>query len=378
MPTVYQVQAISAASDQRPEALQRALEEELRSHGLQGILQIEVVSAVSNETPNLAVFFGNPLAAADERCIADATTALDEGRVVIPLVDAHESVVAALPQVLKRLNALLWEDDGPSRLARAVLEDLGIEERQRRVFISHKREDGLLMAEQLHDELTHHHFQPFIDRFAIAAGEDIQSRIADALEDFAYLLLIESPKAAQSEWVFYESSYALSHYMGLSIISWPDAPELPGTHGLPRVVLSDDDLYEERSYRLLTPKGLARVVAAVEESHARGIVRRKQNLMISVQEALDAAGRAHIPLTQWSLLLTTGNPEVIGVAPRLPTVEDLYHLDQIARSALTGGPRATLVHAARRLTDSRRELLQWAAGDRSISLVPENAVGAYW
>lgn len=330
------------------------------------------------DAPGVVLFFGGAAAATDDVTRDAAREAMRTGRAVIPVTSRPAEFANETPEFLHQFNAYFWDPEGVRGLSRFLLEELGIEEGQRRVFISHRREDGLLMAEQLHDELSHHRFRPFIDRFAIPPGAEVQEGIAEALEEFSFLLLIESPLASDSPWVFYEVEYALSHFMSLCIISWPAAPELPGTPGLPRVRLTDDELVEDHNYNVLSPEALARVVAAVEEAHARGLVRRRQNLLVSVQDALTGAGKAYTPLTGWRLLMNDDHGLVVGVAPRLPEVNDLHELDKAAARALGAARSSVLVHASRRLPMQRQELLSWASGDRTIALVPENAVGRYW
>ena len=163
--------------------------------------------------------------------------------------------------------------DQLEQLVHLLLEELGIEEKQRRVFISHKRDDGLGAAEQLHDTLSHHGFRPFIDQFAVRVGQGVQAEIADALEDHAFLLLLETPLAHTSTWVFDEVDYALSHAMGVLILRWPGEPTpVPGSQGLPRIDLATDEIVPDaHGYDTLTEAGLSRIVSEVEGRPTRGV-----------------------------------------------------------------------------------------------------------
>ena len=152
---------------------------------------------------------------------------------MIPVVSELSRFSREVPAALRPINGFPWSR-GARDLARVLLAELGIEERQRRAFISHKRDDGLGAAEQLHDELSHIGFRPFIDRFAIPQGRDIQAEIADALEDHAFLLFLETPLAHTSEWVFYEVEYALLHTLGTLIVTWPgEVTPMRGSVGPP-------------------------------------------------------------------------------------------------------------------------------------------------
>ena len=193
-----------------------------------------------------------------------------------------------MPPVLHPINGFGWLGPDPARrLARELLVELGIEDSQRRVFISHRREDGLGAAEQLHDALSHRGFTPFIDRFAIRHGADVRAVIADALEDHAFLLLLETELAHDSPWVFDEVDYALSHTMGTLILRWPGhIVPVPGSNNLPRLELDAGEITTDpHSYSILTDPAVDRVTAAVEAAPALGLGRRRRMLLRSIEEA---------------------------------------------------------------------------------------------
>jgi len=304
-----------------------------------------------------------------------------DGVTIIPVVDDLTGFSLQVPDLLSSFNGIEWSGSSPaSRLASAVLEELSIVDRDRRVFVSHRRSDGLAAAEQLHDALSHVRFKPFIDRFAIPPGDDVQRCIADALEDFAFLLVLETPDAHLSDWVFDEVDYALAHAMGLLIVTWPGNPKpIPGSLGVPRLVLETADLVrDEHNYEVLTAEALDRAISEAEAAHARGLVRRRRMLLRSVQEAAESHGGSCTALRDW--VIDVASPlghSVVAVAPRIPASEDLHRLDQ-ARAQVDPSARALLVHAARRLDDSRRRHLEWVNGDRSLQMLPENAIGGAW
>jgi hypothetical protein len=310
----------------------------------------------------------------------DVVSALSAGVTVVPVVEDLARFTQVVPTVLQPINGFAWSGPDPARrLARLLLEEMGVEEVSRRVFVSQKREDGLAAAEQLHDRLSHVGFQPFIDRFAIRTGQPVQETIADALEDYAFLLLLETPLAHTSDWVFDEVDYALSHTLGTLIVSWPGDPTpVPGSIGLPRLYLATDDLARDaHNYDLLTEETLERVVEAVEAAHARGLVRRRRMLVASTEEAAVAGCASCVPLPGWRLRVDhEGTTTIVGTAPRLPTAEDLQRLHEAADEYAPAD--AVLVHSARVLRERRRHHLEWVAGTRALTLTPENAIGGRW
>lgn len=383
MNTVYDIQVIQCDREDWLVELRQALAAELVDVGLHRTVAVTISELpVASNAPSLAIYLGSPAAAKDADVVASVDAALGSGVVIVPVVEDLSRYPSLVPASLAPLNGFAWvRPDAPARLARLLLEELGIEDRQRRVFISHKRDDGLGAAEQLHDALTHARFLPFIDRFAIRTAEQVQEAIADALEDHAFLLLLETPLAHTSDWVFDEVDYALSHAMGALILQWPDDPTpVPGSQGLPRLPLSTDDLTtDDHGYHILSTPALDRVVARVEDAHAHGLVRRRRMLIRSIEEAARAAGATTcLPLPHWRLLVEHASQStLLGITPRLPTAQDLQHLDD-ARSTTVSNPSAVLVHSARVLSQQRASHLTWVAGDRDLELTPENAIGGRW
>jgi hypothetical protein len=381
--TSYHVEVIQVDRQAWLEQLRDALGAELREVGMHSTVTVELDEAPpADDAPAVSVYFAGPSALSDGAVLERIGAAIDDGRTVIPVVADLRDFSSSVPQSLNAVNGFAWDDaESARRLSRVLLEELGIEDRQRRVFISHKREDGLGAAEQLHDRLTHHGFVPFIDRFAIRSGERVQDTIADALEDHAFLLLLETPEAHASEWVFDEVDYALSHTMGTLILQWPGDPApVPGSIRLPRLRLSPSDIIEDdHGYDVLTDPALDVVVENVEAAHAQGIVRRRRMLLRNVEEAALAAGATTcVPERHWRLLVERhGHSTLVGVTPRLPNAGDLQHLDQ-ARTAHPASPSAVLVHSARTLRAPLRGHLSWVAGERDLVLRAENAIGGHW
>jgi hypothetical protein len=381
MPAQYFVEVFHSDRDDWATELADSIASEVIALGVHKSVLVDVTNTSSVGGPAVGVYLGSPASVTDPRILAELGNALSLGRTIIPVVESLANFAALVPPDLAPLNGWEWSGSGPAiRLARRLLEELGVEDRRRRVFIGHKREDGLVAAQQLHDFLSHNGFEPFIDRFGIGIGLDVQNEIADALEDCAFLLLVETPLAHTSDWVFDEVEYALSHQMGMHIVTWPGTvSEIPATNRLPRQVLDSSDLTNEKGYDVFTDDSLEAILAEVEAAHANAIVRRRRYLLRSAEDAARAAGFECTPMEGWRLLVEApAGQSLVQVSARLPTVEDLHGLDN---ARLIGGAvdmPGVLVHSARVLDEERRSELDWAVGTRDLTLIPENAIGGYW
>ncbi len=383
MSVIYRVEIFQRGRTVWRDRLGVSLRRELNAHGLHRALTVEVSEhhIDVDTTPTVAVALLDQDSKLDEDLAMEVSAAVDDGVVVIPVVDDLTVFRDQAPPKLSPHNGFAWHGADPeTELARLLLEELGIEESDRKVFISHRRSDALGAAEQMHDRLTHHRFSPFIDRFAIRPGRNVQAEIADALEQFAFLLVLESHDAHLSDWVFDELEYALAHTMGVLIVQWPGNPaQIPGSDRLPRLILSPGDVItDDHGYDILTEPALDRVVREVEATHAQGIVRRRRMLLVSAQEAAEAAGAECVPLTHWCLDVTSPSGRtIVAVAPRLPLAEDLRRLDE-KRLQIDADADGVLLHAARRLAEPRRRHLEWVVGGRNLEMIPDNCIGVHW
>jgi TIR domain len=379
----YQVQVVQVDRPDWLDALRQAVAAELRAIGVHRSIVVDVTETISppvNEPTVAAVLIG-PASATSPDLNAKVDAVFANGTVAVPVLDDLGTFSSQVPSRLSPFNAFEWSGVDPQRgLARALLEELGIEERNRRTFISHKRADGLGAAQQIHDALSHARFEPYIDRFVIRPGDDVQRRIADGLERHAFLLILETPEAHLSDWVYDEVDYALSHTMGNLIVQWPNVTtQIPGSAGVPRLRLEASDLVKDgHGYDVLTEEALDRLVEAVEAAHANGLARRRRMLVSNVEEAVRATDGKCTPLKNWMLdVLGPAGRAVVGVAPRLPVAHDLQRVDEV-RDQTDPGAAAILVHATRHLSEDLAHHLDWVRGNRSFTLLPDNAVGAYW
>lgn len=383
MTVAYEIHAHQVDQPGWLDDLRQAVAQELLDLGIHKSVEVLIAEtgAPGGPAPAVGVVLVGPAAKTDAAIEAAIAAAAAAGVVVIPVVDDLATFQDQAPSGLAPLNGFEWSGTEPAkRLTRILLEELGIEDRDRRVFISHKRSDGLGAAEQLHDALSHSRFVPFIDRFAIPHGGDVQEHIADALEQYAFLLLLETPEAHLSDWVFDEVDYALSHTMGTLIVQWPGDPTpLPGSNGIPRIALDTSDLTTDpHGYEVLTDAALDRLLREIEAAHAHGLVRRRRMMICSVEDAARAKAGTPVALKDWTIDVTApSGRSIVAVAPRLPNAGDLQRLDQ-AREVIDPAAEALLVHATRHLRDPHREHLTWVTGSRNIDLIPENAIGGHW
>ena len=92
------------------------------------------------------------------------------------------------------------------------------------VFISYARSDGEAFAHRLRQQLEKQHISLWQDRVGMEGGRDWWSQIAEALDDVAFMALIVTPNALNSEIVCKEWRYA--RQQGICVYPIRGAPSL--------------------------------------------------------------------------------------------------------------------------------------------------------
>lgn len=378
----YQISVLSNSRDDWLATLKQSVDETLHALGIRDSVVVDVSKGFEpSDAPSIMVVLLGNDKANNEKFSRDVEWATHKGVVVIPIAENLAIFPNIVPNFLSRLNGFGW-DEGTAvdELVHLLFAELEIEDRTRGVFISHRRFDGSLAANQVHDSLTRRHFTSFIDQFCIPTGVDFQDAIADALENFAFLLLLETPDAHNSDYVFDEVQYASTHAMGALILQWPDVSvPVPASENLPRLVLTPKDFTSTSPpFTELTSAALTRIVKGVEHFHACAITRRRRAGLRSVQESAENAGAICRPLSGHRLSVATPDQEiVVAVVPRLPDSGTLHRLDEL-RQESQAVSRGILVHMTPGFSGSRKEHLDWVIHDRALTMVPVTALDAQW
>lgn len=350
--------------------------------------EIVTLTATADFDPRAAdgvavvVYFGSPAGKASAACCDHLERACNSGFRVLPIVDDKANFSQHIPLIAQRYNAMAWLGDGAvAAIGHAIMEWLGLEDTERRAFISHRRSDALELAEQIHDELIKHRFDAFIDRFDIAPGVVVQQRIHEALEDAAFVVLVESPDAVNSTWVLEEIHYALRNSMGLLIVSLPDVQPIPGTEGLPRFRLRDD-IIDPRN-RTLQDEGLENLMTVIESTHAQMLVHRRQRMIGRALEVVKRDNRFQAEELAGNLMRihresSADSAEtvevIVGFAPRTPRPVDLYKTDVSRLSPPAPDAGIVLVHSSDLLPPNTVQLLEWCIDRRDAVLLSDAAM----
>ena len=321
----------------------------------------------------VVLYLGSKAGSASQMVNSILHTALENSISVLPVVRKSDpgSVTEKLPKSVEFLNAVDWEEDHVQTLA-TLRQMLGLDEKERKVFISYCRAETREVADQLYDALSRRNFEVFVDRFSLLPGADFPKKLDQELADKAFVILLESPGVRKSRRIEHEISYALSHHISILPVAMPgvDSESFPYVAEAFRLPLCSTDLAGDK----LTDESLERILGEVELRHARALRRRREQLLGSLRAKLVKDGGCCRPVEDWAVVASVprGGHSVFSLTPRRPSPGDLYHLHQIHSKASRdagGNLKAALVHASEDIDVAQESLLDWIREGKGLDIL---------
>ncbi|OEE40815.1 toll/interleukin-1 receptor domain-containing protein [Vibrio anguillarum] len=285
MSFIYHLAVLGTPSAEQISELETAVADAVAKFGLRLGDEIgwEVVPA--DFTPNqqrsaAVVFFGG--VGANHPSLQHL---LRSGVPVVPIVSELSRVEKDIPEILRPLNCLSYANNGAKRVATALLECAGLLPKQRRVFVSYRRDEARQAALQMFDALSARHFEVFLDTHSIAPAEDFQTMLWHRLCDSDVLLMLDTPDYFNSRWTAAEFGRALAKGISVLRIGWPEAECSSRLATASRADLDISEL-DPRTGRI-SDFAIGRICLQLEEvrskSHAVRTVNLVSNLRIGIE-----------------------------------------------------------------------------------------------
>ena len=270
-------------------------------------------------TPAAVTFFGGVGVSTD-----GLDTLLASGTPILPVASAEQRISAEIPMELRPLNCLTCANHGMHRIATALLECVGLLPRQRRVFVSYRREGARQAALQLFDALSSRLFDVFLDTHGIAPAEDFQAVLWHRLCDSDVLVMLDTPDYFESRWTSAEYGRALAKGISVLRIGWPGVNPSPRTLTASHIDLSDGGM--DASTGRLTDQVVDRICLQIEFVRGKSHAVRSLNLFSNLRQGIERiGGRVAGVGTHQAVYLTLPNGKNIVVYPTVgvPTSIDL-------------------------------------------------------
>jgi hypothetical protein len=285
---LYELVLTGAPKAAQSSAVEACLSDVLSGFGLH--LGIEVGWSVLPEsfkpapkTSAAVAFFGE---AGGSEIGLDAL--LESHTPIIPVASEPGRISAEMPESLKPFNCLTFEGDGPMRIATALLECLGLLPRQRRVFVSYRRDEAKEAALQLFNLLSSKIFDVFLDTHGILPAEDFQRVLWHRLCDSDVLIMLDTPNYFASRWTSAEFGRALAKGISILRVGWPGVKAAARAATASSLELVDTDV--DMSRGSLSNDALTRIAAQVETVRAQSHAIRSLNVFSALKRDVECIG----------------------------------------------------------------------------------------
>jgi hypothetical protein len=287
---LYDLAVMGAPSGGEIASLEACLSEVIEPFGLR--LSVEVAWSArantfdpSQKTSAAVAFFGKPGASSN-----GVANLLARGIPIIPVAQSATSISADLPDILKPFNCLTFAGDGALRIATAMLECIGLLPRQRRVFISYRRDEAKEAALQLFNHLSGKIYDVFLDTHGILPAEDFQGVLWHKLCDSDVVIMLDTRTYFDSRWTSAEFGRALSKGISILRVEWPGVVASRRTATTSRLNLGAADV--DVATGKLTDSTLGRIAEQVEIVRAQSNAVRRLNLFSALKRDVECVGGA--------------------------------------------------------------------------------------
>lgn len=371
---MYNLVLIHSASERRTADLDALVRRTAARFGVQIDFADPAQMGNLSEMSTVAIYLGSPAASSDPHCQNQVAVALGRRFTVVAVVENLARRAQQVPPELEKIKAIEWPPN-EKELVGAILEGLGIADRERGIFISYRQADASSVAVQLHHALAERGFKVFLDLFEYGKAYDIQAKIAEALEDMVFVLILQSPQMHESHWVDKEITQALESQLPILVLKWADAgvrvEKLDSLPGGMRMVL---DRHRDFDGDRLLPAKVGEILDKVEDDHLEGILRRRKETINAARIAAESKGWTVVERPRWRLemdhTIRALPPRLLQITSRLARGEDLYSVDQVPDRGILGLKWHKLVlQRATELPDYRKRFLEWAIDARDIQVV---------
>lgn len=192
---------------------------------------------------------------------------------IIPIVPEGESF-SLVPKIVAGANGLMEraDDSAMTEIATALLECVGLLRKQRRVFISYRRQESRIAAVQLHDALSAKCFDVFLDTHKIRPGEPFQDVLWNRLSDCDVLIMLDTPGYFDSRWTREEIGRARVKNIHVLRVVWPNNTPNKMTD-LAETIYLEDNQFKESGDQIVEAS-VDEIVLAVERLRSRSIAAR--------------------------------------------------------------------------------------------------------
>lgn len=247
-----------------------------------------------------------------EKVVVDAS-------LVLPIVQGSlDDFNQCVPKIISTYNGLAVseQDKGVKveKIANNILEAFSLLRKNRRVFISYKRDESTSVAIQLYEALERNGFDVFLDTHNIRPSEPFQDELWHRMADSDVVVLLNTSNFLGSMWTTQELATANKLLLGMVVVSWPEHSiknHKDAEISFPIQLKAND--FDNENGRL-NNNIVDQIIKNVESIRARTLAARRDNLISNFMKIAKSKG-CNPQLDSYKIISMTKNNEEIVLVP---------------------------------------------------------------
>ena len=334
---MYQV-VVLGASPSTAQTLTCAIQDRLADLGLAGDA-VAILWDAEGETrnrrlPTFAIVFGDEAMPISPSILRGL---LEESVEIAPVASVKGRVREEIPAELLHINVLFCGSAGgiPERLTSLIFESFRLLRRERKLFISYKRDDSERFANLIYEEFDKQGFDVFIDTRSVPPAVDFQETLWHRLSDADVVVLIDTKGFRAGRWTTEELARANATNIQILHLLWPGQTEDAGSAFSHFMRLAETDFADAAVPQggSVRPECLGRIRSAAENLRARAIAARHRYLTDGFCDAArDLGGDPAVQPERWISLQRSGGGllaviPAVGV-PSADKINEIYEAVQ--------------------------------------------------
>ncbi len=374
----YQIIFLGDVANPACEAIKRRFYEKTHEMGLPTESFIEIYSGnftacYQNKQPSFVYYFGKK----DHNNLdADKLDILmNNGDAIIPVYFQKDSFLEEIPKVAWKMNGKVYSDEKTDAFVNYALEALRLMRQNRKLFISYRRSDSTVIANQLFDALVRCNYDVFLDTYSIGAAKNFQEELHHRLSDCDILIQLYTKEFKASEWCLEEITAANQKQIGVIELVWPDMKLDIHNHLCEPILLTKDDFLKDYTNQnaLLTDDTMNKISKTVESVRARNMAARQDGLVGEFIKEAQKVGRVMIQEYKYLVeRLEDDNVNVFIPAVGVPQSFDCFESLQFKSLLKNLKTRIYLIYDDLRIKRRWIEHLDWLNKSLEVQTIKKN------
>lgn len=181
----------------------------------------EEIASRERRAPFAVMYFGHDGAQNEDTSLLEDI--ISDSSVLLPIVDDLSDFSTKVHPTIRHINGVQIDPADPEfeRDVGTIVENFRLLRKDRRLFISYKRDDARRIALQLYEALDERGFDVFLDTHGVPPGEDFQSVLWHRLADSDVVVLLDTPHFFESRWTQEELTRANATSVQVLHLLWP-------------------------------------------------------------------------------------------------------------------------------------------------------------